>query len=406
MEYIDDTLLAAVLGRDESLFAGAVGEADKELKAAIKNKKILVIGAAGSIGAAFVKQLTAYGPSTLHLIDINENGLAEVVRDLRSSAIAVPNDFQTFSIGIGSPEFSAFLKAGFAYDAILNFAALKHVRAERDPWSMMRMLNTNVVYLDDLLHEASGHSRLERVFSVSSDKSVNPASAMGSSKTLMEEVLWMHSNHVISTSARFANVAFSSGSLLESFLTRLSKKQPLAAPTDVKRFFISHEEAGQLCLFGAFLTDTREVVFPSLSPQDDMLTFADIAVTVLAHYGYEARQCDTDEEAREMAAKLSLEGAKQWPVRFSSSDTSGEKMYEEFYSDADEVDTTRWSNIGVVRIAEFTAKRADELRTGLDIIRGQAHSGKVDKEEMLSVLKSLVAGMRHVDTGSNLDSKM
>jgi len=405
MADVDHKLLAAVIGREHSLFQGAVEQADKELREAINGQRILVIGAAGSIGAAFVRQVATYGPAALHLMDINENGLVEVVRDLQSSGIGIPPDFQTLSIGLGGPESRAFVAAGFDYDTVVNFAALKHVRAERDPWSMLRMLNTNIVYLDDLLNGMRRYERPQRIFSVSSDKSVNPASAMGASKTLMEHVLWLHSDRFTAASARFANVAFSAGSLLEGFLQRLAKKQPLAAPSDVRRFFISHEEAGQLCLLGTFLGANHEVVFPGLSPQDDMLTFSEIAVTVLAHFGYEPLECASDSEARERADRLTAD-SKQWPVHFTASDTSGEKMYEEFYTAEDTVDLQRWSNIGVLQVPALAAAQAAALRTGLDQLRGYAASGEFNKAALIDVLKPLVPGLQHVETGSNLDHKM
>ena len=405
MNGISPNLIAAVLGRNVSLFSSAIESSHTELKEAIGKRRVLVIGAAGSIGAAFVTQICEYSPEALHLVDINENGLVEVVRDLRSSNQTPPKDFQTFSIGLGGLEFKAFLTGEFNYDTVVNFAALKHVRSERDPYSMLRMLNTNVVYLDDMLSTISSNSVVKRIFSVSSDKSVNPASAMGSSKALMEDVLWLHSDRFISSSARFANVAFSAGSLLESFLVRLNKRQPLSAPSDVKRFFISHEEAGQLCLIGAFLGYNRETVFPGLSPQSDMLTFSMIATTVLNHFGYEPLYCDTDLQAREVALSLTPK-SKQWPVRFSTSDTSGEKMFEEFHSDDDEINLNRWNNIGVLQIPELSQERISKLHEGLNSLRKISDSGVIEKAELLSVLKQLVPDLHHVETGTNLDGKM
>jgi FlaA1/EpsC-like NDP-sugar epimerase len=406
MQTVETKLLTAVLGREESLFAAAIAGAEKELVDAVRGSKVLIIGAAGSIGSAFSKQVADYHPEALHLIDIDENGLVEVVRDLHSSRTTVANDFQTFSIGLGGPEFSSFIENAANYDAVVNFAALKHVRAERDPYSMLRMLNTNVVYLDDLLTGLASKNSVKRAFSVSSDKSVNPASAMGSSKTLMEEVLWSHANRYNTSSARFANVAFSAGSLLESFLIRLKKKQPLAAPSDVKRFFISHEEAGQLCLLGAFLGNNREVVYPGLSPQDDMLSFAEIALTVLEHCGYQPLYCETEAAARAAAEKIKPEQTTHWPVYFSTSDTSGEKMYEEFHTQGDELITDRWSNVGVVKVPDLSEARTLCLRQGLDRIRSAAASGQFDKSDLIDILKSLVTGLNHVETGSSLDAKM
>jgi hypothetical protein len=229
---------------------------------------------------------------------------------------------------------------------------------------------------------------------------------MGSSKTLMEEVLWLHSNRYNTSSARFANVAFSAGSLLESFLVRIKKKQPLAAPSDVKRFFISHEEAGQLCLLGAFLGNNREVVYPGLSPQDDMLTFAEIALTVLEHCGYQPLYCESEAEARATAEQIRPEQATHWPVYFSSSDTSGEKMYEEFHTEGDELITDRWANVGVVKIPGLSEDRMQSLQQGMNRIRSASTTGQFSKPALIDILKSLVTGLNHVETGSSLDAKM
>jgi FlaA1/EpsC-like NDP-sugar epimerase len=307
---------------------------------------------------------------------------------------------------MGSAEFRAFVRDGFDYDVVLNFAALKHVRAERDPYSLLRMLNTNFVYLDDFLNNISPDHSLRQVFSVSSDKSVNPASLLGSSKALMEEVLWKHEDRFITTSARFANVAFSSGSLLESFLQRMSKRQPLAAPNDVRRFFISHEEAGELCLLGAFLGESGDIVFPKLNPQSDMLTFAEIALTVLEHFGYEARHCDDELEARVAASSLTGARSSPWPVYFSASDTTGEKMFEEFYGDDESVSQDRWDGIGVVSKSVLAAPAVANLDTCLDELRAATNDSRLSKQKLISIIQPLMPGPAHAGTGRNLDEKM
>jgi FlaA1/EpsC-like NDP-sugar epimerase len=289
---------------------------------------------------------------------------------------------------------------------VLNFAALKHVRAERDPYSLLRMLNTNFVYLDDFLNNISPEHSLRQVFSVSSDKSVNPASLLGSSKALMEEVLWKHADRFITTSARFANVAFSAGSLLESFLQRLSKRQPLAAPNDVKRFFISHEEAGELCLLGAFLGESGDIVFPGLNPQSGMLTFSEIALTVLEHFGYEARYCDNELEAREAASSLTGDRNSPWPVYFSASDTSGEKMFEEFHGDDESVSQDRWDSVGVVSKSVLAAEAVAELDTCLNELRAATNDWRLSKQQLVSIIQPLMPRLALVETGRNLDDKM
>jgi FlaA1/EpsC-like NDP-sugar epimerase len=307
---------------------------------------------------------------------------------------------------MGSPEFRAFVRSDFDYDIVLNFAALKHVRAERDPYSLLRMLNTNFVYLDDFLSAVRPEDSLRQVFSVSSDKSVNPASLLGSSKALMEEVLQKHADRFITTSARFANVAFSAGSLLESFLQRLSKRQPLAAPNDVKRFFISHEEAGELCLLGAFLGESGDIVFPGLNPQSDMLTFSEIALTVLDHFGYEARHCGNELEAREAASGLTGDPNSPWPVYFSASNTSGEKMFEEFHGDDETVSQDRWDGVGIVSKSVLTAEAVARLDTCLDELRAATNGSRLSKQQLVSIIQPLMHDLALVETGRNLDDKM
>ncbi|MBM3566841.1 MAG: NAD-dependent epimerase/dehydratase family protein, partial [Alphaproteobacteria bacterium] len=261
-----DPLLARILGRSRSLFADDVAANAAFLKAAINGARILVIGAAGSIGAAFVKQLAAFNPASLHLVDIDENDLVELVRDLRSSPLNLPPDFRTVTADFAGPEFLRYARENAPYDVLANFSALKHVRAERDVYSLARMIEVNVAALDRCLGQSDGLG-FKRVFSVSTDKCVRPANLMGASKNLMEKVLFSRGGSFIATSARFANVAFSAGSLLEGFERRLAKGQPIAGPSDVKRYFISHEEAAQLCLLACFLGEDRQVFFPKLSEE-------------------------------------------------------------------------------------------------------------------------------------------
>lgn len=406
MSNVAPGLLAKVLGRDSSLFAADTESSRGPLNDAIRGSRILVIGAAGSIGAAFVRQLIPYKPSALHLIDISENGLVEIVRELRSSMLQAPSDFRTFSIGMGSPEFRALVRDAFDFDFVLNFAALKHVRAERDPYSLLRMLNTNFVYLDDFLDDIPPERAPKGVFSVSSDKAVAPASLLGASKALMEDVLWKNADRFSTTSARFANVAFSAGSLLESFLHRLQKRQPLAAPNDVKRFFISHEEAAELCLLGAFLGRSGEIVFPALNPQSDMMTFSEIALTVLQHCGYEARHCDSELEAREAAADLTGDRNEPWPVYFSGSDTSGEKLFEEFYGDDESTVQDRWRSVGVVTKSALGAEAVAKLDRCLDEIRANITRPTLTKQALVSAIETRTPRLAHIETGKSLDEKM
>ena len=295
---MNEELLSRILKRSGSMFAEDLESHRAQIEACIRGARIMVIGAAGSIGSAFVRQLVAFRPAALHLVDISENNLVEVVRDLRSALISLPEDFKTFAVAMGSLEFDRLLDAERAYDYVINFSALKHVRSEKDPFSLMRMVHTNVEAVKALLDRLVGTSTRKH-FSVSSDKAANPANIMGATKIFMERVLLNYADRIPFSTARFANVAFSDGSLLHGFLQRLAKGQPFAAPYDVRRYFISHEEAGQLCLLSCFLGENRDIYFPKLDEGSDLLTFAEIAVMVLEAHGFEPDLCASEEEAKE-----------------------------------------------------------------------------------------------------------
>lgn len=393
-----DPLLARILGRNRSLFADDVERYAKPLAEAISGSRILVVGAGGSIGGAFVRQLARYRPRSLHLVDINENTMVEVVRELRSSPLVLPEDFRTLSIDFGAMEFDRFVCAYGPYDTFINFSALKHVRSERDAFSLMRMVDTNVRALHGWLASDASAS-LSRAFSVSTDKSVRPVNLMGATKNLMEQVLFAHGDRAICTSARFANVAFSAGSLLEGFEQRLSKGQALAAPSDVKRYFISHEEAGQLCLLSCFLGATREVFFPKMTPEDDLMSCSDIAIQFLRHNGLEPLMCDSEEEARSMAKAP----AGCWPCWFTRSDTTGEKAFEEFCRASDSIDATRFSQAAVAREAAPDAKVVDTFLAEIARLRAQP---VWDKAEVVRVIRAAVPELQHVELERSLDQKM
>ena len=393
-----DALLARILGRSRSLFADDVEANRQALAEAIGGTRLLVVGAAGSIGGAFVRQVAQYRPRALHLVDISENSLVEVVRELRSSTLALPDDFRSVSIDFGSAEFAAMAGAWGPYDAFVNFSAMKHVRSERDVFSLMRMVDVNVRALADWL-ASPGAAGLGRAFSVSTDKSVRPVNLMGATKNLMEQALFGHGARLSATSARFANVAFSAGSLLEGFELRLAKRQPIAAPMDVKRYFISHEEAGQLCLLGCFLGRSGEVVFPRMTPADDLMGFADIATAFLRHHGLEPILCGSEDEARAMADIP----AGRWPCFFSRSDTTGEKSYEEFHRDGDVLDTARYREIAVVREA---APDPVVLRRFLAAIAALRGKPEWRKAEVVDAIRAAVPELQHVELDRSLDQKM
>ena len=399
-----ERILEIMLRRDRSLFTQDMDDHHQDLMNEISNARVLVIGAAGSIGSAFVKQVAAFTPAALHLVDINENNLVEVVRDLRSTNLAVPDDFKTYAIGLGSIEFEAFIRASREYDYIVNFSALKHVRSERDPYTLMRMIHTNLYSLKQLSDHLAGCST-KKLFSVSSDKAVNPVSIMGATKAFMEKIMIMYSDKTPCSSSRFANVAFSDGSLLFGFDKRLQKKQPISAPSDVKRFFISHEEAGSLCLLSCFLGGNRDNYFPKLNEDLDMYTFSEIAEIFLRDKGLKPVILASEEEAKDAAARMKR-SPKEWPCYFSGSDTTGEKMYEEFYTEDDDVDFDRYTNIGVIRNTIMDEDESIVLQDALEAFRKMQKRGTWSKEEIVDCMKTAIHEMQHEEMDRNLDQKM
>jgi len=380
------------------LFETDMAQHAAPLDDAIAGRRLLVIGAAGSIGGAFVRQLVHFRPAALHLVDISENGLVELVRDLRSSPLVLPADFRTASLDYGRAEFARFALAHAPYDALINFSALKHVRAERDVYSLMRMIEVNVTSLQNCIGLAD-RLGVSRLFSVSTDKSVRPVNLMGATKNLMEKVLFQADLRPIASSARFANVAFSAGSLLESFECRLRKGQPLSAPTDVRRYFISDQEAGELCLLACFLGERREVLFPKLDAARHLLSLADIARQFLAHHGYEPQLYASDQEA--IQARGLPDG--KWPCHFTASDTTGEKMVEEFHRPADAVDNTRFHAAAATREAPSDPLSLAAFFAEIARLRTQE---TWTKAEVVAAIRAAVPELDHTELDRNLDQKM
>lgn len=391
-----------VVGRHVSFLHQEINNSREQIAAAVAPSRILVIGAAGSIGAAFTRELVKFSIQQLHLVDISENNLVELIRGFRSGGTALPDDFQSFAIDFTGPEMAALLSQ-HTYDYVLNFAALKHVRSERDQFTMMRMLEVNVLGNQRLLQQLCTATKTKKVFCVSSDKAVHPGNIMGASKAFMERVFLNMADKISFGSARFANVAFSDGSLLHSFKRRLELRQPLSAPTDVQRYFITHEEAGHLCLLGAFTGDNREIVFPKFQPERDMMTFADIARTVLANAGFDADECESEDEARRKASELS-NGSRKWPCYFTTSDTGGEKPFEEFHDDAEQVDLDRYPAVGVVTQPLTTDSAVLGKAVG-KLIELQS-DGKWTIDCLKSAVSQAVPQLEHIQAGKNLDQKM
>jgi FlaA1/EpsC-like NDP-sugar epimerase len=361
-----------------------------------------VIGAAGSIGGAFTKLIAGFSLKTLHLVDLSENNLAEIVRDLRSSNQQLPEDFKTFAISFDGPEFEAYLRSDKPFDYVLNFCALKHVRSERDPFSLLRLLRVNVLANQHMMDCLVGKP-VKRLFAVSSDKAVAPASLMGASKAFMERVFLVRGDEFHFNSARFANVAFSDGSLLHGFNQRIQKRQPLSAPNDVRRFFITHLEAAQLCLLAFALGERNEIFHPKLDPTEDLQSFADIAEIYLEERGLSPVQCQSETDARDWFNRNPTK-VDTWPCHFSNSNTSGEKMYEEFVGVGEETDEERFSSVGVV--SRPVGADPETVLRALEELAAVSRKPAWEKAELVDIVKWVVPELEHVETHKHLDQKM
>ncbi|MFC1760477.1 polysaccharide biosynthesis protein [Planctomycetota bacterium] len=389
--------------RSESLFATDMRANHDVLCERISGSRVAIVGAAGSIGSSVVKTILHYHPRALSLIDLNENNLVEIVRDLRSSdKVELPNHFTTLPIGFGTIEFDRYFQDSEPFDYFLNLCAVKHVRSEKNIYCLMRMVDTNAIFLKSFL--AQNPYRFENVFSVSSDKATNPANLMGATKMVMEKILLDYSVQQPFSTARFANVAFSDGSLPYGFLQRISKRQPISAPKDVKRYFISHQEAGELCTLSCFLGENRDVFFPRLSDYKDERTFARIAIELLEALGYEAIEYDTEEEAKRRFSECISQ--KRWPCYFSKTDTSGEKDFEEFYEAGEEIDINRFRAIGVIKRFGLSDPEIHSLRQFVEFCMGAKRDVSVKKQDYVKAMLRVVPSLQHVEKGKNLDQKM
>ncbi len=391
-----------VTKRPQSMFLEDIENNKEELTHKIEGKTILVIGGAGSIGSSFIKAVLPFRPSALVIVDINENALAELTRDLRSTKeMYVPKDYFPYPMDFASSVFEKMFRNRGGFDIVANFSAHKHVRSEKDIYSVEALLQNNVLHaklLLDLLAEFPP----EEYFCVSTDKAANPVNIMGASKRIMEDVIFSYSDKFPVKTARFANVAFSNGSLPAGFLARLQKLQPLSAPSDVKRYFVSLEESGQICMLSCMLGANREIFFPRLE-KEQMMTFDKIATALLQEHGYEVLHCESDAEAVEKAEVLKA-GGNQYPVHYSGTDTSGEKAYEEFYTESESVDLNRMKALGVVTNKVIPNK--EKIKVLFDDLSAAFDSEVTTKEEVVSILKAYIPNFEHIETGKSLDSKM
>ncbi|TDX84104.1 UDP-N-acetylglucosamine 4,6-dehydratase [Epilithonimonas xixisoli] len=390
-----------LIGRQKELFEMDIKNHEKELSSIVSNSKFLVIGGAGSIGSATTKEIFKRNPKKLHVVDISENNMVELVRDIRSSFGYIDGDFQTFALDIGSIEYDAFWEADGDYDYVLNLSALKHVRSEKDPYTLMRMIDVNVFNTDKTLQQ-SINKGVKKYFCVSTDKAANPVNMMGASKRIMEMFLMRKSKEITISTARFANVAFSDGSLLHGFNKRIEKKQPIVAPNDIKRYFVIPKESGELCLMSCIFGENRDIFFPKLSENLHLITFAEIAEKYLAEIGYEPYLCKDEDEARVLVETLPQEG--KWPCLFTTSDTTGEKDFEEFFTDKETLDMERFENLGVIE-NELNIEE-DKLHLFETKINGLKSARKWNKEEIVDLFFTMIPDFGHKETGKYLDSKM
>lgn len=391
-----------VTGRPISMFEADI-QANKEiLTAEIKGKKVCVIGGAGSIGSSFIKAVLRFEPASVVVVDLNENGLAELVRDLRSTeGLYVPDEFRCYTLNFADPIFERIFREEKGFDIVANFSAHKHVRSEKDKYSVQALIENNDIKAKKLMDLLCVYPP-KHFFCVSTDKAANPVNIMGASKRIMEDLVMAYNTHFKVTTARFANVAFSNGSLLDGWIHRLQKKQPLAAPSDVKRYFVSPEESGQICMFACILGNGGEVFFPKLG-EDQMLTCSAICDDFVKAEGLTKVECATDAEAKAKANDISYD-SKEYPVVYFKSDTTGEKAYEEFYVPGEKIDLERFMSLGVV--CESTRRPMNEVNVFFGELERIFQKEDFTKAEIVESIKNFIPNFKHEEKGKNLDQKM
>ncbi len=393
--------ILSLIGRTEELFHSDISLHEEELSDIISSSSFLVIGGAGSIGQSVTKEIFKRNPRKLHVVDISENNLVELVRDIRSSYGYISGDFRTFALDIGSDIYDAFIESDGNYDYVLNLSALKHVRSEKDPYTLMRMIDVNIFNTDKTLTQAI-EKGTKKYFCVSTDKAANPVNMMGASKRIMEMFLMRRSTDIKISTARFANVAFSDGSLLHGFNQRIQKRQPIVAPNDIKRYFVIPKESGELCLMSAIFGENRDVFFPKLSENLHLITFGEIAEKYLEQIGYEPILCESEEEARAKTDEFARQN--KWPCLFTNSDTTGEKDFEEFYTQNEELDMNRFQNLGIIK-NEINIER-EKLSMFENRISEMRAAGSWEKHAIVDLFNQMIPNFSHKETGKYLDSKM
>lgn len=399
---LDKFISDSVTYRKESMFAGDIDANKETLTREIKGKAVCVIGGAGSIGSSFIKAVLRFEPKSVVVVDLNENGLAELVRDVRSTeGLFVPNEFRCYTLNFADPIFERIFREEKGFDIVANFSAHKHVRSEKDKYSVQALIENNDIKAKKLMDLLTVYPP-KHFFCVSTDKAANPVNIMGASKRIMEDLVMAYNKYFKVTTARFANVAFSNGSLPDGWIHRLQKKQPLAAPSDVKRYFVSPEESGQICMLACILGNGGEVFFPKLG-EDQMLTFSAICDEFVKAEGFTKVECGSDPEAKKYAAEMSYE-SENYPVVYFTSDTTGEKAYEEFFIPGEKVNMERFSALGVVE--ETSHRNMDEIQDFFIELEGIFASPEFTKAQVVESIKKFIPNFEHEEKGKNLDQKM
>lgn len=392
-----------IIKRNQSLFEEDIIAHEKELYKNIENKNVLVIGGAGTIGSSFIKALVRFNPSELIVVDTNENGLTELTRKLRSDKkVHLPKTFLTYPLNFASDTFDKVLNLN-KFDIVANFAAHKHVRSEKDIISIEAMFENNVFAAENLLEKLKLKPP-KHFFCVSTDKAANPVNVMGASKKIMENLILSYSSDFKVTTARFANVAFSNGSLLDGYIYRLMQNQPISCPSDVRRFFVSPEESGQICLLACILGDSGDIFFPKLS-EDQLVNFKDITENFFKYLNLEIEYCNSANEAKEMSDMFQFKSDNQkYPVYFFNSDTSGEKLYEEFYEERDLLNLNKFKELGVIKNKDSINKK--DISQSLQELKNTFKTKELDKADIIQTINSILPGFSHIETGKSLDQKM
>lgn len=390
-----------IIGRSSQLFESDILSHNKELNDLVSSSRFLVIGGAGSIGQAVTREIFKRKPKILHVVDISENNMVELVRDIRSTLGYINGDFRTFAVDCGSYEYQALMNSVEEYDYVLNLSALKHVRSEKDSFTLMRLIEVNILNTLSTVNFAKEHN-VKKYFCVSTDKAANPVNMMGASKRIMEMFLMRESQSIEISTARFANVAFSDGSLLHGFNQRFAKHQPISAPNDVRRYFLTPQESGELCMMSCLLGENRDILFPKLSEELHLTTFSEIAERYIINLGYEPYYCSTEQEARDLAAELIAK--KHWPCYFFKSDTTGEKDFEEFFTLNEILDMNRYKNIGVIKNeANFDE---DKLKHFIEEINKLKSQMFWSKESLVNLFNEMIEDFNHKEKDKYLDERM